>query len=53
MENLTYTQIAWIDNLVNREGFTRNEATQKIISISNKLNTDFISYGDIENEIYK
>tara|TARA_R100001443_G_scaffold115500_1_gene133406 strand:- start:1368 stop:1529 length:162 start_codon:yes stop_codon:yes gene_type:complete len=53
MNYLTYTQNAWIDNLVNREGITKDEATQYIIDICKNIKSNFISYEDIQNEIYK
>jgi len=48
MKNLTYTQNLWIDNLVNREGMTKDEATIIITSVS----TEIMDYEDIQNLIF-
>ena len=57
--DLTYTQELWINNLVNRENMTKDEASNFVTSVCNRIksqwkhSTVFISYEDIQDELYK
>lgn len=59
MKHLTYTQNLWVDNLIKREGMTKNEAANFIVSVCDKINSQwkhsstFISYEDIQDQLYK
>lgn len=53
MKNLTYTQIAWIEKISNERNMSKEKANQFIVDICKNIDSSFISYEDIENEIFK
>jgi hypothetical protein len=59
MKDLTYAQKLWVDNLINRENMTKDEASNFVVCVCDKIKSQwkhssvFISYEDIQDEIYK
>lgn len=53
MKNLNVPQAAWIEKISNERNISKEKASQFIVDICKNIDSSFISYEDIENEIFK